>query len=150
MEREEFVNVLAESLIWEVIGAYVEQCDQLPIMLQEINYLEDKDGFIHRANHCAITVADEFNVMRYSVDKDKILIEFDFPFFMSVFSDENALISITACAEGSCKVADINAFDWSQMDFEDMDKQELLSYKDLVESIELHYVQVECDDVSFL
>lgn len=150
MEREEFVNVLAESLIWEVIGAYVEQCDQLPIMLQDINYLEDKDDFIRRANFCEITVADEFNVMRYSVDKDKILIEFDFSFVMSVFSEENALLRVTACAEGSCKVADINAFDWSQMDFEDMDKQELLSYKDLVESIELHYVQVECDDVSFL
>ncbi len=31
-----------------------------------------------------------------------------------------------------------------------MDREELLSYKDLVENIELHYVQVECDDISIL
>lgn len=148
MDREELVNVLAERLIWDVIGAYIEESKPLSIMLKDIYYLKDKDDFIRRTNFCEITVPDEFNVMGFSVEKDKILIEFEYPFVMTAFSEEDALLRITACAEGSCEVPDINAFDWSKLDFDNMDREELLSYKDLVENIELHYVQVECDDIS--
>lgn len=150
MDREELVDVLAESLIWDVVGNYIEESKPLPIMLQDIYYLKDKEDFIRRTSFCEITVADEFNVMGFSVEKDKILIEFEYPFVMTVFSEQDALLRITACAEGSCKIPDINVFDWLKLDFDDMDREELLSYKDLVENIELHYVQVECDDISIL
>lgn len=150
MDREELVNKLAESLLWEVVVSYIEQCDQVPSMLEDIHYLKDKEDFLCKINSCEVFDSESFDVINFSVVNDKIQIEFECLFIMNACGDEDVLLRITGCAKGTCTIADTNVFDWAKIDFEDMNRLEILSYKNLVEKIDLHYTDVECDDVSFL
>lgn len=149
MNREELVEILS-PLLWEVVSLRVEQLDQLPIMLKDIGYLDDKDSMISEVTHCEIFVSDEFNVEGFVVKNNNILVTYEMPFVLSAWSERTQLLRITGTALGVCSVPDIEHYDWSNKDFGEMRKGELLEYQSLVDILECKCDYVECDDVSFL
>lgn len=150
MNREQLEEVLSETLLWEVISENVENVNQLPIMLQDINYLENKNSVIAIIDECEVLISDSFDIIKSETHGENILISFEMPFVMSAWSTTKQHLRITATATGKCMIPSIEIYDWDSIDFESMRKEELLENQNLVDILELNYAWVECDDVSIL
>lgn len=149
MNAQNLLERISETLLWEVVSSCVEQCEQLPVMLNDIDYLEDKSGIIAKAVRCEITESDSFDTFDCTDYVDSLYVSFEMPFVLSVRSAESKpLVKVTATATGQCFMHDCQSPFWQNTDFDDMNKQELLSYKHLVNVTELRYSNVECDDLT--
>lgn len=149
MNKEQLIDILSETLLWEVVAANVEQVDQLPNMLQNISYIANKEHIISKITECEVLDSD-FHILRFIKDGESILITFEISFLLSVWNQKKQLLRITAAASGKCRIPDIGNYDWDSVDFESMDRLELLANGELVDILELNYTDVEADDVSFL
>jgi hypothetical protein len=148
MDRGQLVDALSTNLLWEVVCAYVENINQLPIILKDIAYVEDIDNVIAQITKCEVLDSEHLEIKDFWKLEESILISFEMQFVLSVWSRSRQLLRITAVANGKCRIPDIGKYDWKSIDFEDMDKEELLSYEGLVDILELNYPIAECDDVS--
>lgn len=147
MNREQLLENLSETLLWEVISAKVEEVNQLPVMLKDIGYIDGKDEMIPTITRCEILDSEPFGVTDFSVDGDRICIHFEMPFVLTAWKNKDEIWRITSAAAGTCSVPDIETLNWEEIKFEDMNRIELLERKNLVEISELNYVETECEDV---
>lgn len=150
MTRDELVETFATSLLWEVVSSHVEQLNELPKMIGDIGYLKDVDGIISETTGCEIFDSESFDIIKFSAEDGKIIVNFEMPFIMSTWNNEKQLLRITSTATGTCAIPDINKFNWKNYDFDEMRKDELLAMQHIVEVLELEYCDSECDDVSIL
>jgi hypothetical protein len=148
MNRQDLVNVLSDSLVWQVVSEYVEQINQVPIMLKDIRYYDISN--LPEVTMCEVFVCDSFDVLAFEVENGKIIMDFEMPMVYSVWSHDEQQLRITTIVRGKCAILDLDNYDWERFDFSKMNRLELLRHQDLVEIIELGYHETECDDVSFL
>jgi|GEM_PF-6425746 len=148
MNRQDLVNVLSNSLIWQVVSEYVEQINQVSIMLKDISYYDINS--LPEVTKCEVFISDSFDVLTFEIEKGKIVMDFEMPMVYSVWSYNEQQLRITTIVRGKCAVFDLGNYDWERFDFSKMNRLELLNHQDLVEIIELGYHETECDDVSFL
>ena len=138
MDRNELLELLSADLLWEIISAKVEEVNQIPAMLKNIGYLDDKEELISQINNCEVFDSEPLNVIGFTVQEEKIFIDFEMSFLLSAWHDEKSLLRITAAVSGKCSVPDVNVFDWENRDAEEAG---------IVNVLELNYVDVECDDM---
>lgn len=148
MGTQEFLDSLSETFLWETVSAYIEQTRFLSDMLRDAGYLENKDEIIQKVDKMEIMDSEPLEILDHNADNGKISFCFEMPFVLVAKSGKEQLLRITATAAGKCSIPDENAFDWSAYDWDDMNKPELLSHKDLAELSELRFEEVECDDLS--
>lgn len=72
------------------------------------------------------------------------------PFILSVRSEKSSLLRIQAIAKGKCSILNIEQHHWENIDFDFMNKKEILQYKKLVNMIKLYYSDIECDDMRII
>ncbi len=148
MSAQELIESISETFLWEVVSAYIEQPRFLPDMLSDIGYLDDKDGMIQRVDGMEILDSEPLEILDNNAANGKITFGFEMPFVLAAKSGKEQLLRITATAAGKCSIPDESSFDWNAFDWDDMNRQELLSHKDLAEFSELGFNFVECDDLS--
>lgn len=148
MGTQELLAGLSETFLWEVVSAHIEQTRFLPDMLLDIGYLENKDEIIQRVDNMEIMDSEPLEILGSYADNGRISFGFEMPFVLNARCGKEPLLRITAIAAGRCSIPDENAFDWNALDWEDMNKPELLSHKDLAEFSTLRFEDVECDDTS--
>lgn len=147
MDRRQLIDTLSTTLLWEVVCANIEKINQISIILKDIGYVEDIDNIIAQITECEILDSEPLEVTSFYIHEDSILITFEMRFVLSAWSRGKQFLRITATATGQCRIPDSEKYDWRSIDFEDMDKKELLSYEGLVGILELNYSNAECDDV---
>ena len=151
MNIEKITDVVSHGVVWEAVISEIENVRHLPVLLRDINYLPDKDEFLKSAAWCEIQVCEEFNVIRSSLEDNVLKIEFECPFVLMVWDhNDQAILRITACAEGFCNVGDIDSVNWEAMNIIEMKKNEILQYKRRVTDLDFVFTDIECDDISFL
>ncbi|MCU5131782.1 hypothetical protein OCA18_25515 [Bacillus cereus] len=140
MEQEK-IDILAETLLLEVITQKVEMIEQLPIMLKGIDYL---DGWASdsKTTECEIFESDALSVMNFFAVGEKFLIELEMPCLISTWQDREQLLRITTTVKAKCLVSHAEVFDWNNMN-----KIELLNHQKDVQFVELNYIDTECDDI---
>lgn len=148
METQELLDKLSETFLWESVSAHIEQTRLLPDMLQNVGYIENKDEVIQKVDKLEILDSEPLEIFGQSADNGRISFNFSMPFVLVAKSGKEQLLRVTATAAGKCLIPDGNAFDWNAFDWDDMNKQELLSHKDLAEFSQLRFEEVECDDLS--
>ncbi|MED1117003.1 hypothetical protein [Bacillus paramycoides] len=141
MEQEK-IDILAETLLEEVITQKVEMIEQLPLMLKGIDYLDDWAEVISKTTECEILESDAPSVMNFFAVGEKVLIELEMPCLISTWQDREQLLRITTTVKARCLVSHAEVFDWSNMN-----KKELLKRQKDVEFVELNYIDTECDDI---
>lgn len=148
METQELLDSISETFLWESVSAHIEQTQFLPDMLRNVGYIENKDEVIQKVDKLEILDSEPLEIFGQSADNGRISFSFSMPFVLVARSGKEQLLRITATAEGKCSIPDGNAFDWNAFDWDDMNRQELLSHKDLAEFSQLRFEEVECDDLS--
>ena len=149
-EKKQLLDRLSQTLLCESICEDIEKIDQLPIMLKQIDYVEDKSDVIKSAVECEIFHADSLRIICSQEDRNQIYIFFEMPFILSVWSEESSLLRIQAIAKGRCSIPNIEQYHWENIDFDFMNKKEILQYKKLVNMIKLYYSDIECDDMRII
>ena len=140
----QMVSKLAKSLLWEVVSADVDNTTHLPTMLDGIGYVNHE--LIQQVNHCELLETTSFDVVDIEPKDNKLFVSFEMPFILMASNNSTPLLRITAVAEGTCVIPDMNSYDWESKDFSAMNKTELLAHHELVEMEELYYSEVECDE----
>jgi hypothetical protein len=102
-----------------------------------------------KIKRCEVFESD-FETIGFVIDGKTISVTFKRSFLLSAWIHKQQLLRITADATGKCKIADIGNFDWESLDFESMNKNELLENGKLVDIYELNYSYIEADAESFL
>lgn len=148
METQELLDELSETFLWEIVSAYIEQPRFLPDMLRNVGYIENKDEITQKVDDMEIMDSEEPEIFDSNTENGRISFGFEMPFVLNVRCEKEPLLRITATAVGQCSIPDESDFDWNAFDWEDMDKPELLSHKDLAEFSEMSFEDVECDDLS--
>ncbi|MCM1468163.1 MAG: hypothetical protein NC086_08445 [Alistipes sp.] len=150
MNRQELLNKLSGTLLLEVISAKVEEVGELPAMLKEIGYIDNKDGIMSEITRCEILDLEPLTITKCLADEGRISISFSLPFILTAWKDKEEIWRITSTAAGSCLVPDIGTINWEEVPFDDMDRIALLSESELVELSELRYTGTECDDAGVM
>ena len=144
---DEVLPIIADTLLVELISERAEKLEYLPVILQDINYLEDKEAVIASATECEMFDTQELEMIEVAQEENAVRVAYEMPCILSVWKDEIQLLRITTAVTGVCVISGISEVAWDEIDFESMDHNELLGYKGLVDMKELSFVQTECDDV---
>lgn len=147
MDNEQLIELLSETLLFEVIAAKVEEVDQLPVMLQNIGYIEELENVLSKITFCEAFESD-LDIIHFNQEGESILITYQLTFLLSAWHHNQQLLRITASATGTCQIPGIESYDWKSVDFEGMNKKELLANRGLVNIVELDYSDVEADGVN--
>ena len=73
-EKKQLLNRLSQTLLCESICEDIEKIDQLPTMLKQIDYVEDKSDVIKSAVECEIFHADSLRITCSQEDRNQIYI----------------------------------------------------------------------------
>lgn len=148
MTREELISDILSDFLWEVVGNKTEEVNNLPEMLKEINYLDDKEELIARTTNCEIQMSDNFDIIN-SYEKDEcIVIECEMDYVMQTFIETENIWRITGVTKCEIMIPGIEGYDW-EIFKTDMIKDDLLSCKDIVSFTNLSFDWVECDCLNF-
>lgn len=147
MDNDQLIELLSETLLFEVIAAKVEEVDQLPVMLQNIGYIEGLENVLSKITFCEAFESD-LDIIHFTHEGKSIVITYNLTFLLSAWHQKQQLLRITASATGTCQIPGIESYDWESVDFEGMNKKELLANRGLVNILELDYSDVEADEVN--
>lgn len=150
MSAQELLENISDTFLWEVVSAHIEQPHFLPDMLRNVGYIKNKDEIMQKADRSEILDSEPLEIFDCNAENSRISFGFEMPFVLIAKSGKEQLLRITAIAAGKCSIPDENTFDWSAFDWDDMNRQELLSHKDLAEFSVVRFEDVECDDLSVI
>lgn len=138
----QLINMIAKTLLQKTISKDLENSTHLPAMLDGLGYVSHK--IISQISHCEVQNTSSFDVIDTEFANDKIYISFEMPFTLTAWNSTAPILKITAIAEGTCSVPDLNVSHWDSLDFYSMEEAELSSRQNLAEIEDLYYTEVEC------
>lgn len=139
---KEFVDKISSTLLWEVISRKVEELSELSRIISAANDMEDNFS-IDKITSCEILDSESFDVLGFSVGIEEITVKFEMPFILVAKKGKKPVIKLQGYASGACVIPAEGSYDYSSKDFNKMNKQELLEYRDIVNITSLEYLSVE-------
>lgn len=146
MNAQELVDSLSDTFLCEIISANLEQPRLLADMLSSIEYLQNKDEILGKVNACEILDSEEPGISDVKSEGGRAVFRYEMPFVLIVKNDKEQILRITATASGNCSV--LESFNWSDFEWDDMNRTEILEHKELAEFSDLQFFDVECDDLT--
>ena len=146
--NEELIEVIGEGLLWDIVGDYIESdVKHIQTEISKLAYIELDN--IQKITSAEVLDSEEFVITEF-LEKNGILnIEFEMPAIIIAGSEnEDVCFRITTVCTGTVEIPDIDSYDRQSIDFEDMNKDEILSYSDLVKIINVSYEDTEADDLT--
>ncbi len=61
------MNRLSETLLWKVVCAKVTELSRLPVILEDIGYLDDKDHIMSLITYCEVFDSEGLEIIDYFV-----------------------------------------------------------------------------------
>lgn len=119
------IEKLAENFLWDKVSEYVDQVEELKIMLDDISYIDT--DIIEKVEWCEVFETEEFIVENVRENNGRIQVEFEMPFLLSCWEAKEQLLRVTACVTGICEIPDEENFDYSSVNFADVTAQKSIS-----------------------
>lgn len=139
------IEEIAETLLWENVSNYVEQISSLQLILKDCWYIDK--NLIDRVNYCEVLDTEEFLVLDTVKTEEHIQVKFEMPFVLYCWQDEKQLLRVSAMISGCCEIPDEKHFNYDELDFGDMNRNELLSYGDMVRIFDVEYSGIEAGQI---
>lgn len=139
------ITDIAESLLWENVSHFIEGINEYKKMVQAITYIDREK--VNEVEKCEVFDAEEFCVLQVENINEKIAIEFEMPFLMSCWNNTTQLFRVTACAKGKCEIPSEDGFNYTLVNFNKMNREQLLEYGYLIKICDMEYQDVEVDSM---
>lgn len=144
MDIEELLNDTLEEYLMEFVGDKVEDVAELPNMLKDIGYLDNKEELIAKTTYCEILEPGDAEVEDCEEDGGDIHLTYVFDYIMQTFIKDDFIWRIQGTIRAELTITDADSVDWSE--FEDGDFDELYDkFKELVRFDKVKYDFIECD-----
>lgn len=114
----------------DIVCEKIEQVSELPEMLKNIGYLDNKEMLIGQTTACEILDISDSVITDQRVSENKVLIDYEIDFIMQTFIEHKIVWRVQAAAKVRLSAPEDENFDPELVD---------------IQSIE--YIDVECDDL---
>lgn len=119
MSNEEYIQELAENVLWDAVGDYVEQVEEFKKMVEVISYIDhDK---VMEVTWCEVFDSEEIIVLDAMECEDKVVIHFEMPFMLSAWNEETQLFRVTACVQGKAELEQENVVMLEELEYTDVE-----------------------------
>lgn len=146
--NEEFIEIIGEAFLWDIIGEYIStDLKNIKEELSRIGYIELDD--VEKITSAEVQESDEFIITKFSAKGGVLTVGFEMPAIIIAESDNgDVCFRITTTCTGTVEIPDIDSYDWHSMEFQNMNRLDILSYSDLAKIIAIFYEDTEADDLT--
>lgn len=144
-EDNSLKDVLDEFLL-ECVCSRIEDISELPKMLKDINYLDNKQELIAKTTSCEILDVEDYFVTNYSTSENKIHVEYEISFILQTFIDFESIWRIQGVAKTDFTILNADLIEYSAINekgsnFSDNYERnkKLIHFKNII------YSDIECD-----
>lgn len=129
-----------EEFLLNCVGDKIEDVSEIPEMLGDIAYLDNKDSLISQTTKYEILDTEDYHILKYNINNGFINVRFNMDFIMQTFVNSKYIWRIQCMAE-----AEISIKNNSSIDFEEFDPDDYKKYTDLIKINNIKYYNAECD-----
>ncbi|MBQ8968010.1 hypothetical protein [Ruminococcus sp.] len=146
--NEELLEVIGEGFLWNIVSEYIaHDIEHIKEALRQLGYIDQAD--VDKLTFAEDRDSDEFNIISFSENGHTLTAEYEMPTgILTCNEDKSVCFHMTACCTGTIEVPDYSSYDWGALDFENMNRPQILSYSHLAKLKSLSYEYVEADDLN--
>lgn len=146
MNVDNLLNKTLEEFLMECVSKKVEDVSELPEMLKNIGYLDNKDEFISKTARCEMLDIDDAFVESYLVSGNEIHINYQITYIMQTFVGSEAIWRVQGSASAKLSIPNTDLEDWSVFETEPNNFFEnYKKFNGLVRFQNVVYSDIECD-----
>ena len=150
MNIDDLLNKTLEEFLMECVSKKIEEVSELPEMLKNIGYLDNKDEFISKTARCEILDIDDAFVESYCVSGNEIHIIYQITYIMQTFAASEAVWRVQGSAMAELSIPNTDLEDWSVFETEpDNFFENYNKFKGLLRFQNVVYSYIECDTLNF-
>lgn len=148
MNLDHLLNDSLKDFLLECVGSKIEEVSELPKMVKDIGYLDDKQELLDKTTECEVLDIPDFLIENYSLSGNEIHIEYGMGFIMQTFINSEFIWRVQGWARVEFSIPDTGKADWSV--FESLGNnndfwEQYEKHKELVQFQNIVYEEVECD-----
>ena len=146
--NEELIEIIGEGLLWDIVGNYVEtHLELLKEALRPLGYIDYED--VNKITFAEVRESDEFIVNEFRAKEGILTVEYEMPAGILAKNDDSSVcFRVTAWCTGEVEMPDIDSYNWNSIEFDSLNKTQILAYSNLVKTIRLSYEDTEADDLN--
>jgi len=146
--NDELVEIIGERLLWDIVGNYAEtHIEFLKEALRPLGYIDYEA--IDKLRFAEVRESDEFIVNEFRTKEGILTIEYEMPAGILAKNDDGSVcFHVTTWCTGEVEIPDINSYNWNDIEFDSLNRPQILGYSHLVKMIRLSYEDTEADDLN--
>ena len=146
--NDELVEIIGEALLWDIVGNYTEtHLELLKEALRPLGYIDHED--IDKITFAEVRESDEFIINDFSAQAGILTVEYEMPAgILAKNGDGSVCFHVTTWCTGQVEIPDIDSYNWNEIEFDSLNRPQILAYSHLVKVIRLSYEDTEADDLN--
>ena len=148
MDLDQLLNDTLDEFLLECVGKKIEEISELPKMLKDIGYLDDKQELLDKTTECEILDIVDYSIENYSLSENEIHIRYSLDFIMQTFIDSEYIWRVQGFAQLEFSIPDTSKVDWSVFELQDDNNvfwEQYEKHKEFVRFQNIIYEEIECD-----
>lgn len=144
--NDEQVKKIGEGLLWAVVGNYAET--HLELLKEALRPVDNMDSeAIDKITVLKVRETDEFIVNEFSAQDGILTVKYEMPAVILAKSDDDSVcFYVTTLCTGEAEIPDMDSYNWNGIEFDSLNRTQILEYSHLVKKIILSYEDIKVDD----
>lgn len=148
MDNSELADIIGDAFLWDVVSEYVgNDIENIKNELRQLGYIDQPK--VEKITRAEVHESDEFIITDFEEQDGHLTIHFEMPAVINTKGGSNEyLFSVTTYCKGTLRIPDADSYDWYALDFDDMNRYDILAHSDLVNILDIQYEDTEADDLT--
>ncbi len=150
MDNNELAEIIGEAFLWDIVSEYIgKDFENIKEELRHLIYTEKTT--VEKIARAEVHESDEFIVTDFEEQNGHLTLNFEMPAIINAIGENNEyLFRVTTYCTGTVRIPDAESYDWDSLDFDNMNRLDILTHSDLAEILTLHYKDTEADDLTVI
>ena len=146
--NDKLVEIIGEGFLWDIVGNYAET--HLELLKEALRPVDNMDSeAIEKITVLKIRETDEFIVNELSAQDGILTVKYEMPAGILAKNDDGSVcFHVTTWCTGEVEIPDIDSYNWNDIEFDSLNRPQILGYSHLVKTIRLSYEDTEADDLN--
>ena len=146
--NDKLVEIIGEGFLWDIVGNYAEtHLELLKEALRPLGYINYED--VEKITFAEVRESDEFIVNEFRAKEGILTVEYEMPAGILAKNDDGSVcFHVTTWCTGEVEIPDIDSYNWNDIEFDSLNRPQILGYSHLVKTIRLSYEDTEADDLN--
>ena len=143
--NDKLVEIIGEAFLWDIVGNYAEtHLELLKEALRPLGYIDYED--VDKITFAEVRESAEFIVNDFSTQEGVLIVEYEMPAGILAKNDDGSVcFHVTTWCTGEVEIPDINSYNWNGIEFDSLNRPQILAYSNLVKKIRLSYEDTEAN-----